>query len=132
MRIRQFASCNTKRPMLRYVVIVACLILLAVPSPAHDSDKACTVEGNTSRWAMSYCMTRFETDDDAHPGVSACYIKELKQKLAHGPEEDCDANLAYKSAICSILIEFRINEQSLAGCIASDEIVPSVVTNGID
>lgn len=118
--------------MLRFFVMVLGSILLALPLLARSADEACTVEGKTSRWAMSYCMTRFETDDEAHPGVSACFIKELKQKLADGPDEDCDFNLAYKSAICSILIEFGIYEQSLAGCIASDEMIPSIVTNGID
>jgi hypothetical protein len=39
--------------------------------------------------------------------------------------------LAYKSAICSILIEFGLYEQSLASCVASDEMIPTVVTDGI-
>jgi len=106
-------------------------LLLALPFAAHGSEESCPVEGITGRWAMSYCMTRFETDDDAHPGVSECYLKELRQKLADGPEEDCEANLAYKSAVCSILIEWKIYEESLASCVASEEMVPSVVKNGI-
>jgi hypothetical protein len=117
--------------MLRIFIIILGSILLALPLVARGSGESCTVEGNTSRWAMSYCMTRFETDDDAHPGVSACFIKELTQKVADGPAEDCESNLVYKSAICSSLIEFGTYEQSLASCIASDEMIPSVVTDGI-
>ena len=117
--------------MLGALLIILGSIMLTLPLLARGSDESCTVEGNTARWAMSYCMTRFETDDDAHPRVSACFLKELKQKLADGPDEDCDFNLAYKSAICSILIEYGTFERSLASCIASDEIIPSVVTDGV-
>ena len=117
--------------MLRCFVMFLSSVLLALPLETRGSDESCTVEGYSSRWAMSYCMTRFETDDDAHPGVSACYIKELTQNLSDGPDEDCESNLAYKSAICSILIEFGTYEQSLASCVASDEMIPTVVTDGI-
>jgi hypothetical protein len=113
-------------------VIILGSTALTLPLVAHGSNESCTVEGETARWRMSYCMTRFETDDDAHPGVSACFLNELKQKLADGPDEDCDFNLAYKSAICSILIEYGTYDQSLVSCIASDEMIPSVVTDGAD
>ena len=76
-------------------------------------------------------MTRFETDDDAHPEVSRCFLKELQHGLSGTTDEDCDANLVYKSAICSILIEYRIYDDSLASCVDSDEMIPSVVTDGI-
>lgn len=117
--------------MLRVFVMTIGSILLALPLLALASEESCTVEGNTSRWAMSYCMTRFETDDEAHPGVSECFIMELQQKPADGPDEDCKSNIAYKSAICSILIEFGTYQKSLASCVASDEMVPSVVKYGV-
>lgn len=117
--------------MLRIFLNILGSILVVLPLVARASGESCTVEGNTSRWAMSYCMTRFETDDEAHPGVSACFNRELTQKVAGVPAEDCDSNLAYKSAMCSILIEFGTYEQSLASCIESDEMIPSVVTHGI-
>lgn len=117
--------------MTRVFLTILSSILLVLPAVARGTDESCMVEGITARWAISYCMTRFETDDDAHPDVSKCYLKELQQKLSKGPEEDCDANLAYKSAICSILIEYTVFEESLASCVESDKTIPSIVTNGI-
>lgn len=116
---------------MRRILVNIIGLILAMPLVACGSGASCTVEGNTSRWAMSYCMARFETDDEAHPGVSACFNEELAQRVADAPDEDCDANLAYKSAMCSILIEFGTYEQSLTSCIASDEMIPFVVTHGI-
>ena len=116
---------------LVFVTLIG-FLLLALPFDSCGSEESCPVEGITGRWAMSYCMTRFETDDDANPGVSECYLKELRQKLVNVPEEDCEANLAYKSAICSILIEWKLYEESLASCVASEEMVPPVVKYGID
>jgi hypothetical protein len=40
--------------------------LLVLPFVASGSEESCPVEGITARWAVSYCMTRFETDDEAH------------------------------------------------------------------
>lgn len=117
--------------MLRvFVAIIGCLIS-TLPTIALGSEESCPVEGITGRWAMSYCMTRFETDDEAHPGVSSCFLKELEHTQASGSEEDCEANLAYKSAICSILIEWNIYDGSLASCVVSKDMIPSVVKNGI-
>ena len=113
------------------VVALVGSLVLALPAVASDSGEACSVEGTTARWAMAYCMTRHETDDDAHPGVSDCYRKELQQKLVDVAEEDCPTNLAYKSAICAILIEWKLYEDTLASCIESEQMVPSVVKNGI-
>lgn len=117
--------------MRRFLASLIGCLSLTTPFVVHGAEESCPVEGITGRWAMSWCMTRFETDDDAHPGVSECYLKELRQKLADEPEENCEANLAYKSAICSLLIEWKIYEESLASCVASEEMVPSVVKNGI-
>ena len=117
--------------MIRFLLTIVIVMALVVPAVARGTDASCQVEGLTVRWAMSYCMTRFETDDEAHPQVSECFRKELEYKLANGPDEDCDANVAYKSAMCSILIEFGLYEDSLASCVASDEMIPSVVTNGV-
>ena len=117
--------------MLRVFLTLIGSVLLTLPFDSIGSEESCPVEGITGRWAMSYCMTRFETDDEANPGVSECFLKELQQRIAGGPEEDCEANLAYKSAICSILIEWKTYEDSLASCVASAEMIPSVVKNGI-
>lgn len=117
--------------MARFSLTILAVMALVIPSLARSTDESCPVAGLTTRWAMSYCMTRFETDDEAHPQVSDCFLKELRYKLANGPDEDCDANVAYKSAMCSILIEFGLYEESLASCVASDEMIPSVVTDGV-
>ena len=115
--------------MLRIFVTLIGFLFIALRLVSAGAEELCPVEGITARWVMSYCMTRFETDDDAHPGVSSCYLTELH--LANDPEQDCEANLAYKSAICSLLIEWEIYEDTLASCVASEEVVPSVVKNGI-
>ena len=117
--------------MPRVFVMPIGFLLLALPFGSRGSEESCPVKGITGRWAISYCMTRFETDDEANPGVSECFLRELQQKPANSPEEDCDANLAYKSAICSILIEWKSYEGSLASCVASDDMIPSVVKDGI-
>ncbi len=106
-------------------------LLLAMPFVAHGTEESCPVGGITARWAISYCMARFETDDEAHPGVSECFVDELEQNSVSGPEEDCESNIAYKSAICSMRIASGTYQGSLAECVASDEMIPSVVTNGI-
>ena len=117
--------------MLRVLLTPIGIVLLTLPIDSVGSEDSCPVEGITGRWAMSYCMTRFETDDEANPGVSECFLKELQERIANGPEEDCDVNLAYKAAICSILIEWKTYEESLASCVSSEEMVPSVVKSGI-
>lgn len=117
--------------MPRVLQALSCTLLLFLCDLALASDKSCAVGGITGRWAMSYCMNRFETDDDAHPDVHKCYMKELQQKLSKGPDEDCDANLAYKAAICAILVEYKLYEESLASCVDSDGMTPTVVTDGI-
>ena len=117
--------------MPRDFALLVVFLLLAMPLVSSSSEWSCPVEGITGRWAIGYCMTRFETDDEAHPDVSQCFLREMQQKLVNQPEEDCEANLAYKSAICSILIEWKLYEESLASCVASEEMVPSVVRNGI-
>jgi hypothetical protein len=118
--------------LARVLVTILGSMVLGLPGTALGADEACRVEGVTTLWAMSYCMTRYETDDEAHPDVSRCFLKELQQKLSEGPEEDCAANIAYKSAICSLLIEWQLYEESLMICVDSDETIPSVVTNGIE
>lgn len=117
--------------MIRVVLPILGSMVLALPLTAFGADESCAVKGVTTRWAISFCMTRFETDDEAHPEVSTCFVKELEQKLSEGPEEDCAENIAYKAAICSLLIEYQLNEDSLASCVDSDETIPSVVTDGI-
>lgn len=107
-------------------------LFLALPYAAHCTEESCAVQGITARWAMSYCMTRFETDDEAHPDVSACFLKELEQRQADGPGEDCKANFAYKSAICSILIEWKIYDESLASCVASKDMIRREERRGLN
>lgn len=116
--------------MPNIVVTIAGSLLLAVPL-VGSAEESCPVEGITVRWVISYCMTRFETDDEAHPGVSDCFHNELQKRPRNAPDEDCEANLAYKSALCSVLIEGNVYDESLASCVASDEMVPAVVKNGI-
>lgn len=106
-------------------------IMFVVPLLAAASDNSCAVNGITARWAISYCMTRFETDDELHSDVSACFAAELEQLSTNESEANCAANLAYKSAICSILIERRTFRQSLSSCVESDETIPSVVKHGV-
>ena len=75
-------------------------------------------------------MNRYQTDDEAHPEVSACLAAELRLKWTNRKEKDCDTNLAYKSAICSIAIEDQRFDGTLAECVHSAEMIPSVVSEG--
>ena len=114
------------RSQVMYVTLLAVILNVACAS-----DESCLVNGITARWAMSYCMTRYETDDEAHPDVSACFLAELKLKRTSSADEDCNSNLVYKSAICSIAIEHRSFEGTLSECVRSDEMTPTVVSEGI-
>lgn len=105
--------------------------MLAVAPASKSADQECPVEGYTTRWAMSYCMVRYETDDEANPGVSACFLKELESIAARGEEEDCDTNRAYKAAICAMRIEFGGFDGGLTECILSEKETPRVVLEGV-
>ncbi len=117
--------------MKRAIPILFGGVLLALSGTLLAQDQSCAVPGLTTRWALSFCMTRSETDDEAHPEVSECFVKELQQRTSDSADEDCAANLVYKAAICSLAIEYERYEDSLASCVDSDDMIPSVVTHGI-
>lgn len=113
-------------------VTIAVFVFLVIPGVVSGAESSCPVAGNTARWTIAYCMARFETDDGAHPDVTDCFLAEWSNESAETPEENCDANVAYKSAICAIMIEWDLYGGTLASCIASEETVPSVVKNGVE
>lgn len=117
--------------MLRVAKILITSLLLAAAPVSSSQDQACPVKGYTTRWAISYCMVRFETDDEANPGVSHCFLMELDSIADRGDDENCDANRAYKAAICAIRIERGGFGGGLMDCVLSDEETPRVVLEGV-
>ncbi len=106
------------------------LLLMSAVSPVVADEESCPVPGLTSRWVMAFCFARYETDDPAHHGVSDCFANErVPQDKAVA--EDCETNLKYKSAICSLWIEYGTYEESLWQCVQSPETTPRVVTHGV-
>lgn len=116
---------------MRRAKIISALLLLSAAPVGNSADQNCPVEGHTARWAMSYCMVRFETDDEANPGVSACFLQELESRVSRVQDEDCDANRTYKAAICAIRIEWGGFGGGLTECVLSTEETPRVVLEGV-
>ena len=109
-----------------------CVLLLLISSitPASADEESCPAPGITSRWVMAFCFARFETDDPAHPGVSACFLNE---RVTHDKavSEDCETNLIYKAAFCSLRLERGLYDTPVSECVASPEVMPRVVSHGI-
>ena len=72
-------------------------------------------------------MSIHSTDDEAHPDVMNCYLRELDALADDGMEEDCSVNLVYKSAICRAAVEFGTFKGGLMECVNSDETIPGIV-----
>jgi hypothetical protein len=124
---------NLSSPMSRKSKAWIASLVLTAANPLSAEESSCPVEGHTGRWIESYCMYRFETDDDANPSVVACSIAERESLTRSTPTEDCDLNLLYKSAICSLLIDhYKMFDGSLKDCINSNKTIPKVVSEGLN
>ena len=117
--------------MRRRITVIASGLFLTLPFCTVADESSCDVPGITARWVIAYCMARYETDDEAHAGVSDCFARELAELQQDHPDEDCAVNQVYKSAICALMIERRTYAGSLSACSAADETTPSVVEHGI-
>ena len=102
--------------MMASITSLTAAILLSITAVPTVSDDSCPVPGLSSRWAMSLCMLRNETDDLAHPDVSECFQNEWSS-LDISFDEDCETNILYKSAMCSIRIENDRYAGTLAMCV---------------
>lgn len=105
------------------------LALLAAIAPASADESSCPAPGITSRWVMALCFARFETDDPAHPGVSECFMN-VRVPHDNAVAEDCETNLIYKTAICTLAVE-RGRFETVSACVQSRDATPRVVTDGI-
>ncbi len=106
------------------------LLLISPFGAALANLQSCPAPGATSRWVMAFCFARFETDDSAHPGVSECFLRE---RATHDKaiSEDCETNLIYKAAICSLRLERGLYDMPVSECVLSPEVLPRVVSHGI-
>ncbi len=116
--------------MISVYRLLAASFLISAISPAFADEQSCPAPGLTSRWVMAFCFARHETDDPAHHGVSDCFADE-RAPQDKAVDEDCETNLKYKSAICSLWIEYGTYEESLWQCVQSPETTPRVVTYGV-
>ena len=117
--------------MIASIMTLAAAILLPFAALPSVSDESCPVPGLSSRWAMSFCMARHETDDLEHPGVSECFQSEWSS-LDISFDEDCETNIQYKSAICSLSIEHERYDGTLAECVQSPDMTPRLITHGLN
>ena len=115
---------------MRLIGVLAACGMPAWTGPTTAGESACQVAGYTPLWAMSFCMSLHETDDELHPEVSACFLAEQATIRLSSTENDCAMNLAYKSAICSLAVQHKSLDGSLLECISSEDMIPSIVTNG--
>ena len=117
--------------MLASIMTLIAAILLSVSALPTVSNESCPVPGLSSRWVMSFCMARSETDDLAHPDVSECFQSEWSS-LDISYDEDCETNILYKSAMCSLRIEYDLYDGTLADCVTSSETTPRLITHGLN
>ncbi len=117
--------------MIASITSLAAAILLSFAAVPTVSDESCPVPGLSSRWAMSFCMARLETDDLAHPDVSECFQSEWSS-LDIDHDEDCETNILYKSAICSLSIDHGNFEGTLVNCVNAPEMTPRLITHGLN
>ena len=117
--------------MIASITTLTAAILLSFAAVPSISDESCPVPGLSSRWAMSYCMATHETDDLEHPAVSECFQAEWSS-VDIAFDEDCETNISYKSAICSLSIAGGRYDGTLAACVSSPDMTPRLITHGLN
>jgi hypothetical protein len=112
---------NLKRKMKRIIYIIFILM------PFISDAKECTISGKAILWAYDACFWEYETDDSIHPGVIECVNKGKKLIKTVGI---CEAKRVFKSRICNMAKEWRIEGINPKTCMSSDTPLGSAVKNG--
>ena len=97
--------------------------------PFSTSAGECEISGKAILWAYDACFWEYETDDSIHPGVIDCVEEgqELIERVG-----SCEAKRIFKSRICDMAREWKVEEIDSETCISTDvPLGPSVRDGGI-
>ena len=104
-----------------------CIILFLIPFTSNAGE--CEISGKAILWAYDACFWEYETDDSIHPGVIEC-VKEGKKLIKK--VGTCKAKRIFKSRICAMAKEWKIEGIDPKTCMSSDKpLGPSVRDGGI-
>lgn len=97
--------------------------------PFGSTAEECEISGKAILWAYDACFWEHETDDSIHPGVIECVNE--GQKLI-GRVGTCEAKRIFKSRICAMAEEWKIEGIAPKTCMSHDRpLGPSVRDGGI-
>ena len=105
--------------------IFICILFLLMPFSSTAEE--CKISGKAILWAYDVCFWEHETDDSIHPGVIECV--EEGQKLIERVGT-CEAKRIFKSRICDMAKEWKIEEIDPQTCMSSDRPLGSAVRDG--
>lgn len=108
---------------MRTIVAIVSLILAFSAQAASR----CEIDGQVLHWAYDACMTRYETDDELHPGVMACVDQAQRTIRRHS---GCTSKRIFKDRICTILRGSGNISVTQQACMRDRSIVGSTVKNG--
>ena len=100
-----------------------------VREPSATDAGECEISGKAILWAYDACFWKHETDDSIHPGVLKCVDQgeKLIEKVGQ-----CEAKRIFKSRICAMAKEWKIEGIDPETCMSSDKpLGPSVREGGI-
>lgn len=105
------------------IMIYLFFLLLPVSSLAEE----CRISGKAILWAYDACFWQHETDDSLHPGVIECVAQGEQLIETVGP---CEAKRMFKSRICAMAKDWRIEGIDPQTCMSSDQPLGSAVRDG--
>ena len=102
-----------------------CIMFLLIPFISYAEE--CEVSGRAILWAYDACFWEHETDDSLHPGVIKCVNegKKLIDKVG-----SCEAKRIFKSRICAIAKDWKIEDINPITCMSLDKPLGSAVRDG--
>jgi hypothetical protein len=102
-----------------------CIIFLLMPFISDAGE--CKISGKAILWAYDACFWEYETDDSLHPGVIECVNEGEKLIKKVGT---CEAKRIFKSRICAMAKEWKIEGIDPETCMSSDKPLGSAVKDG--
>ena len=104
---------------------VICIIFLLIPFISAAGE--CNISGKAILWAYDACYWEYETDDSIHPGVIECVNEGEKLIDKVGA---CESKRIFKSRICAMAKEWKIEGIDTKTCMSSDKPLGSAVKDG--
>jgi hypothetical protein len=86
------------------------------------------LRGDATDWAIAICYAQVETDDPAHPEVSACLGKLIaRDHITKSNANSCTLKRKYRSVWCKQMVRVSV-EKSVEICMRSSS-MPAQVEN---